>query len=89
MQSGIEPTIYRIRGEHASHYATYDRGLLPTRKLLNQGFLLVKLKLSFRKFYCRNHDWVDRYEISVTQMIMDMLHYPVLSSFLAYRRVSN
>ena len=85
-QSGIEPTIYRTRGEHASHYATDDRGLLPTRKLLNQGFLLVKLKSSFRKFYGRNHDWVDRYEISVTQMITDMLHYPVLSSFLAYRR---
>ena len=28
-----------------------DRGLLLTRKLLNQGFLLVKLKSSLRKFY--------------------------------------
>ena len=28
-----------------------DKGLLPTRKLLNQGFLLVKLKLSLCKFY--------------------------------------
>jgi hypothetical protein len=27
-----------------------DRGLLLTRKLLNQGFLLVKLKSSLRKF---------------------------------------
>ena len=53
-QSGIEPTIYRTRGDHASHYTTDDRGLLPTRKLLNQGFLLVKLKSSFRKFYVAN-----------------------------------
>ena len=30
-----------------------DRGLLLTRKLLNQGFLLVKLKSSHRKFYGR------------------------------------
>ena len=28
-----------------------DRGLLLTRKLLNQGFLLVKLRSSLRKFY--------------------------------------
>jgi len=33
-----------------------DRGLLLTRKLLNQGFLLVKLKSSLRKFYGRHHD---------------------------------
>jgi hypothetical protein len=37
-----------------------DRGLLLTRKLLNQGFLLVKLKSSLRKFYGRHHDLVDR-----------------------------
>ena len=32
-----------------------DRGLLLTSKLLNQGFLLVKLKSSLRKFYGRHH----------------------------------
>ena len=40
-----------------------DRGLLLTRKLLNQGFLLVKLKSSLRKFYGHHHDLVDRYSI--------------------------
>jgi hypothetical protein len=49
-----------------------DRWLLLTRKLLNQGFLLVKLKSSFRRFYSRHHDLVDRYGISVSQMTMDM-----------------
>ena len=49
-----------------------DRGLLLTRKLLNQGFLLVKLKSSLRKFYGRHHDFVDRYAISVSQMTTDM-----------------
>ena len=42
-----------------------DRGLLLTRKLLNQGFLLVKLKSSLRKCYGRHHDLVDHYGISV------------------------
>jgi hypothetical protein len=40
--------------------------LLLTRKILNQGFLLVKLKSSLRKFYGRHHDLVDRFGISVT-----------------------
>jgi hypothetical protein len=40
--------------------------LLLTRKLLNQGLLLVKLKSSLRKLYGRHHDLVDRYGISVT-----------------------
>ena len=38
-----------------------DRGLLLTRKLLNQGFLLIKLKSSFQKFYGRHHDLVTKY----------------------------
>ena len=35
-----------------------DRGLLLTRKLLIQGFLLIKLKSSLQKFYRRHHDWL-------------------------------
>ena len=49
-----------------------DRGLLLTRNLLNQGFLLVKLKSWLRKFYGHHHDLVDRYGISVSQMTKDM-----------------
>jgi hypothetical protein len=51
-----------------------DRGLLLTMKLLNQGCLLVKLKLSLRKFYGPHHDLVDRYGISVSQMTTDKFH---------------
>ena len=43
-----------------------DRGLLLTRKLLNQGFLLVKLRLSLPMFYGHHHDLVDSYGISVS-----------------------
>jgi hypothetical protein len=52
-----------------------DRGLLLTRKLLNQGFLLVKLKSSLRKCYGRHHDLVDCYVIYVSQMTTDMFHF--------------
>ncbi len=48
-----------------------NRGLLLTRKLLNQEFLLVKLKSSLRKVYSRHHGLVDRYRISVSQMTTD------------------
>ena len=51
-----------------------DRGLLLTRKLLNQGFLLIKLKSLLQKLYGRHHDLVDRYGISVSQMTTDMFH---------------
>ena len=51
-----------------------DIGLLLTRKLLNKGFFLVKLKSSLRKFYGRHHDLVDRYGIYVSQMTTDMFH---------------
>jgi hypothetical protein len=51
-----------------------DRGLLITKKLLNQGFLLANVKSSPRKFYCRHHDLVDHYGISVSQMTTDMFH---------------
>jgi hypothetical protein len=43
-----------------------DRGLLLARNLLNQGFLLVKMKSSLRKFY--------GYGISVSQITTDMFH---------------
>ena len=46
-----------------------NRGLLLTRKLLNQGFLLVKLESSLRKF-----NLIDRYGLSVTQLTTDMFH---------------
>ena len=45
-----------------SYHDFLDRGLLLTRKLLNQEFLLAKLKSSLlRKCYGRHHDFVDRY----------------------------
>ena len=66
----------RIRYSKAcgSYQDFLDRGLLLTRKLLNQGFLLVKLKSLLRKFYGPHHDLVDRYGIYVSQMTTDMFY---------------
>jgi len=49
--------------------------LLLPRKLLDQGFLVVKLKSSQRKFCGRQHDLVIRYGISVSQMTADIFHF--------------
>jgi hypothetical protein len=66
--------IFRYSRACGSYEDFLDRGLLLTRKLLNHGFLFVKLKSSLRKFYGRHHELVDRYGISVSQMITDMFH---------------
>jgi len=52
---------FRICG---SYYDFLDRLLQITRKLLNQEFLVVKVKSSLRKFYARHHDLVGRYGVS-------------------------
>ena len=55
-----------------SYQDILDRGLLLTRKLLNQGFILVKFKSSLRKYYGRHHDLIDRYGISMSQLTTNM-----------------
>jgi hypothetical protein len=62
-----------------------DLCLLLARKLLDEGFLVVKLKSSLRKFYGRHNNLVNRYDIAVSQII----HFPVLSSFMTYHLACN
>ena len=57
-----------------SYHDFLDRVVLLTRKLLNQGFLLVKMQSSLLRFYGRHHDMVDRYGIYASQMTTDMFH---------------
>ena len=54
------------------------------RKILNQGFLLVKLKSSLWKFYGLEHDLVNRYGISVSQMTRYVP--PVISTSQSFPR---
>jgi len=70
-------------------------------KLLNQGFLVVKLKSSFRKVEGHHHDLVNRYGISVTNdhryvwfvkmTIRSFLHLCLFTGFVTRvtRRVSH
>jgi hypothetical protein len=70
-----------------------DRGLLLTRKLLNQEFLLVKLKSSLRMICSRYHDLVNVMEYlchkwpRICSTCRKQL--PVLFSFMTYHRVCN
>ena len=66
-----------------------DRGLLLTRKLLDQWFLLGKLKSSLRKSYGRHHDLVDCCGIYASTMNTDIFHFLVLYSFTTYHTVCN
>lgn len=57
-----------------------DRGLLLSTKLLNQGFLVVKLKSSLMNVYGRHHEIAGRYGIPVSQMTTDMFQLSKPSS---------
>ena len=50
-----------------------ERAQLQTQKLLKQDYVALRLKSSLQKFYGRPHNLVDRYEISISQMTMDLL----------------
>jgi hypothetical protein len=67
------------------------RGLLLTRKLLNQGFLLVMLKSSLQKFYSRHHDLVKYYGVLGQKWLWICFichnHNLFLSSFMTYHQV--
>jgi hypothetical protein len=77
-QNSIEKTndwATRNPLEARANSCVLNREFLLTKKLLNQGFLVVQTKLSLRKFYGRYHDLVNRYGVSVLQMTTDMFRY--------------
>ena len=57
-----------------THYQEFlVRGKRLTDKLLKQEYCKPRLMTTFKKFYGRHRDLVDRYGLSVTQMINDMI----------------
>ena len=58
---------------------TKNRGVLLTRKLLDEWFLVVKLKSLLRTLYGRQHDLVNRYGISVSQIITWYVPFVVIT----------
>jgi len=61
-----------------------DGAQLLTQKLLKQGYVAPRMKSSLQIFYGRHHNLVDRCEISISQITMDLLYSRkfVLSSML-------
>ena len=57
-----------------SYHDFLGRKLLLTRKLLNQGFLVVKMNSSRRTFYTHQQDLVNRYGVYVSQMTTGTFH---------------
>ena len=47
--------------------------VLKKKKVLKQGYLAERLKSSFRKFYGRYGDLIQQYEVSLSQMLNDIL----------------
>ena len=71
-----------------SYHDFLDRGLLLTRNPSHQEFLMTKLKSSLCKFYGRHHELVDRYGITVSQMISDMFLYVVTTTPFPFMNVT-
>ena len=57
------------------------RAMLLSRQLLKKGYLVERLKLSFRKFYCRYGDLIQQYEVSLSRMLNDILTFDQLQWF--------
>ena len=76
---------------YGSYHDFPDIGLFLTRKLLNHGFLVVKLMSSLRHFYGRDHDLVNGVSLHKWLRICSVCrnHNPTLFSFLTNHRVCN
>ena len=85
--------LIRYSSTCGSYHDILDKGSLLTRKLLNQWLLVVKLKLSLRKFYGHHYNLVNRYGVSVHKWprICSVCrnHNPVLSSLRTYHKFCN
>jgi hypothetical protein len=49
-----------------------DISQLLTQKLLEQGYVAPRLKSSLQKLYGRHYNLIDRYEISIYKMTIDL-----------------
>ena len=83
-------------GVHISQLIRYARAcgsyqeFLDRRKLLKQGFLLVKLKSSFRRFYVRTMTWMTAMKYLChkwPRMCSTCCKHTIPSSFMIYHRV--
>ena len=62
--------------EFTFHNSFFILELVPSSDFLDakiQGYVSPRLKSTLQKFYVRHHNLVDCYEISISQMTMDLL----------------
>ena len=68
--------IYQLL-RHARACSAYECFILRVRRLSSmlpkQGYLVERLKSSFRKFYGRYGDLIQQYEVTLSQMLNDIL----------------
>ena len=66
-KSASDPDIY-LKINNGGRLDVLDISQLLTQKLLKQGYVAHRLKLSLQKFKGRYHNLDDHYEISISQM---------------------
>ena len=66
--------LIRYPSACVSYHDFLHKGLLQTRKLQNQGFLVVTLKHHFKSVTVATMTWLTRYGMSVSKMTRDMFY---------------
>ena len=78
---------------YARACSSYECFILRARrlssKLLKQGYLVERLKSSFRKFYGRYGDLIEQYGVTLSRMLNDILTLDQLWLSLPIRRSTN
>ena len=68
---------YNLHMRYTQVFSLYECFILRVRrlssKLLQQGYLVKRLKSSFRKFYGRYEDLIKQYEVSLSRILNDIL----------------
>ena len=65
--------LIRYAGACSSYECFILRAVRLSSKLLRQGYVMERLKSSLRKFYGRYGDLIKHYEVSLSQMLHDIL----------------
>ena len=82
----FQNTEFTFHYSYAHYSDLLERTLLLTQKLLKQGYLTPRVKSWLQTFYGRHHGLPDRYELSISQITMDLYFSRWLFSFLYHRQ---
>ena len=71
----LSHSSYGMPGLCSSYECFILRAARLSSKLLEQGYVMERLKSSLKKFYGRYGDLIKNYEVSLSQMLHDILGY--------------